>query len=197
MRLKVERFLLVTFLVASVISFGVPAFAKTTLQFWLMDQGWVYPDTLKSLAERFEAANPDIDVETTIMPGARFEETMVNHVLAGTAPDLAFFNRTRVIEWGAEGAFEALNQYLSDEVIADLNPTLLQEVTLKGDIWAAPLSFDMRGLMWNNRLLSEAGLDNVAGPQTLAELRDFTSKLTRKNQEGNIEQLGFFPYNNN
>lgn len=56
---------------------------------------------------------------------------------------------------------------------------------------------DVRGMYLNEDLFDEAGADSRVGPRDIAELDLMAAKLTKRNAEGVIAQLGFAPRGNN
>ncbi|MFN2156307.1 MAG: extracellular solute-binding protein [Anaerolineae bacterium] len=56
-----------------------------------------------------------------------------------------------------------------------------------------PWSCDIDALFWNKDLFQAAGLDPERPPQTMEELVEYAGKLTVRDEEGELGQVGFVP----
>ncbi len=146
----------------------------------------------QELIQRFQAANPDLELE--VLVGGN-EDRLRTMILSGTAPDVVHFDRYKVGEWAFNGLFQPIDQYLTG-----INPRMtflngpLQEALFKGRLYAIPTDTDIRGLFWNVAQLNESGLPGERGPQTWEELNDFARKLTRFKGDGTPERVGLVPW---
>ena len=128
-------------------------------------------------------------------------------VAGDASPDIIMFARNALSEWASRGAFQSLNKYLDEDVG---NPNVvypistnnvvqqaLDEVIYKNNIYGIPSSVDDRILYYNKNLFIREGLvdknGNAKPPRTWKELAEYAVKLTKKDEKGNIKQLGFIP----
>lgn len=71
----------------------------------------------------------------------------------------------------------------------DFYPSLLRSVSYQDEAIALPLSNSTLIMYYNEDALKEAGYSEP--PKTLDELVEYTEKLTKKDESGNITQYGF------
>ena len=64
-------------------------------------------------------------------------------------------------------------------------------VSVNGRMAAAPFSVSAMILYYNKNMFRDAGLDPEAPPKTIAELADYTEKLTTYNRDGSVDVYGF------
>ena len=69
-----------------------------------------------------------------------------------------------------------------------------------GKTWGVPFQRSTVVMYWNKEAFKEAGLDPSKAPQSWAELKDYATKLTKKDASGKVSQWGVqipssgFPY---
>lgn len=73
------------------------------------------------------------------------------------------------------------------------SPVYADVCTLRGQIWGLPTSSAAYALHWNKTLFRQAGLDPERPPRTIVELDEFSDRLTKRNANGEITQVGFLP----
>lgn len=134
------------------------------------------------LANKFNAANPDLQVKTTslLWPGI----VELNSALsAGTPPDIISLHAFRVPAYASKGALADLTPYLAEAGIDpnDILPKPREAVTYNGNIYAIPI--DVHGALWhiNLDLWEKAGLVGADGkpmlPTSLSEFEAACGKI--------------------
>ncbi len=63
----------------------------------------------------------------------------------------------------------------------------------EGRVWSLLTAPATIALHWNKALFEEAGLDPDRPPQSLEELKAFNEKLTKRDENGRLIQMGFLP----
>lgn len=137
---------------------GVPAAAgpaPAPLRFvWFTDG----PDlaAIQKLVAQFNAANPDVSVELSVLPYAELNQLLLTQAAAGNAPDLA-----RVTE--PARFFQYLldvRPYLSDKAFASaFIPFALKAVQGdRGELYGIPHDFTLNGPFVNVTLFKKAGV---------------------------------------
>ena len=124
-------------------------------------------------------------------------------VAGGTPPDVIFFDRYAVAEWAARGGFEPLDGFIArdfgsvDAFASRFYSPCWEEGKYKGKVYGIPNSVDNRALFYNKDMLKAAGLVDRNGepvpPRNWDELKDYAVKLTRYDDKGNMEVVGFAP----
>jgi ABC-type sugar transport system permease subunit/maltose-binding protein MalE len=75
--------------------------------------------------------------------------------------------------------------------LREFYPVSIAQSTFNGKVYGLPWVLSPKALLYNKRMFREAGLDPNRPPRTWDELRDYAIRLTRKNADGRITQLGF------
>jgi multiple sugar transport system substrate-binding protein len=155
-------------------------------------------DALAHIVEAFNAANPDICVKMTIVPGAETDVAkLLTSIRGGVAPDVYMADRFTVPQRAAEGVLAEL-----PADAAALGPQYLPfawaETQYKGKTYALPFDTDARALWYNKDLITAAGedpaqLDISKGPPTIAAVTAIADKISKKDASGNYDVMGWIP----
>jgi multiple sugar transport system substrate-binding protein len=90
----------------------------------------------------------------------------------------------------ANGKLLALNTPLKDwSGWTDISRNILNAGTVNGTLYAIMMP-DIKVLWYRTDLFKKAGLDPSHGPRTVAQLKDYAKKLTRRKGNGEIEMAG-------
>ncbi|RIQ30989.1 ABC transporter substrate-binding protein [Jiangella rhizosphaerae] len=139
----------------------------------------------EDLVERFEEAEPGIDVETTVLPVAEFAQTLSTQLSAGTAPELIFNQAPHTPD-----QVVALDDYLAqpnpyvegNEAWIDLfnqdyfGPDAPTARNAAGNYEFIPFNLVIVGVYYNADIMDEAGVE--APIETWGELMDACAAIT-------------------
>ncbi len=182
--------LLAVGLILSLGAWGLAA-EKTVIKYW---QGSFSPEDFDDigLIEKFEAANPDIDIQMEFLPG---ETTFVQKVMLGIAsgnmPDVLEGYIGRMSPWWYEGVVVPLDDTLTEEDLADYIPSILDLHRIDGNLFAFPRWINLRTWGGNKTLLERAGATLPEGVEwKRADFLDALDKVAA--MEGDIYPLVFF-----
>lgn len=139
----------------------------------------------EGLVERFEAAEPGIDVETTVLPLSQFQQTLSTQLSAGTAPELVFAQAPHTPD-----QVHSLTEYLDEpnpyaegnEKWVDLfdqgyfGPDSAKGTNAKGEREFVPLNMLILGVYYNQDILDEAGV--TAPIETWGDMLDACGAIT-------------------
>lgn len=75
-----------------------------------------------------------------------------------------------------------------DDVIGNYVPAAVAGTTLEGQVWGIPTEIDNYALLYNNRILSEAG---IGPPSSWDELLRSAKVLTKYDSDGTLQRAGF------
>ena len=151
------------------------------------------PAQLQGLFDKYGQAN-NVKVEVTA-PVA--DDKVLAGLTGSEPPDILILSGGDLVKsWNREGLIVPLDnlvlQYNID--VNDIYPApLAQCKDDKGHILCLPWGNDVYALFWNKDLFEEAGLDPEKPPKTMEELAQFADKLTKKDDTGNLSQVGFIP----
>ena len=163
------------------------------LTFWIRDfWGGDMPD---DIAAWFNDLDTGITVKWEL--GDFDENTKIMSALAaGNPPPVAHLGRWQIGDMAVRNAIVPFDDYIaqSDTFKWDNVWDRMQvDCTMFGKKWTVPLSTDTRAFFWNKRLVEEAGLDPEAPPTTWEQLLDAAPKLTKRDDGGRLDQIGFTP----
>ena len=169
----------------------------TVVKFWTNHEP---PDTdsFANIVNAFNAANPDICVKMTLVPGSETDITkLLTAIRGGVAPDIYDADRFTVPQRAAEGVLDAL----PDDVAALKSEHLefaWNETQYKGKTYAIPIDTDARALWYNKDLITAAGedpaqLDISKGAPTIELVTKIADKISKKDASGNYDVMGWMP----
>lgn len=141
--------------------------------------------------DAYEAEHPGVTVEHQQTAYGDFLQTILTSRVGGTAPDIYNVYAIWVPQLAAAGALEPPPQDMVDWITQTYSPATVGAATVNGQLWGIPTELSVYALIYNKKLLSEAGFD--APPKTWAELREMAQAITRTNDQGNID-LGGYAY---
>ncbi|MCG3125714.1 MAG: sn-glycerol-3-phosphate-binding periplasmic protein UgpB [Phycisphaerae bacterium] len=124
---------------------------------------------------------------------SNIEQRLLIATAGGDPPDLAGLIDSRVPQYAAQNALLPLDDLVRDAAIdlELLKPIWLELGRYDGKLYALPSTPFTIALYYNRTLFRQAGLDPDRPPQTIAELDQAVERLTRRDEQGKITQLGF------
>jgi multiple sugar transport system substrate-binding protein len=151
------------------------------------------PEQLQELLDRYGYSS-DVPVRVT----TRVDSDDLLEALAGTEqPDLVILSSNdRVAFYDEQGLVESLDQWIraSGIDLDDIYPAPLGQCKSQdGTYLCLPWGCDIDALFWNKDLFKAAGLDPERPPQTMEEMVEYASKLTVRDEQGELSQVGFIP----
>lgn len=155
---------------------------------------------------KFEEMHPDVKLVLSTT-GGRMDEQKLMCAIAGDAPpDVVNQDRFSVGGWAARGAFIPLDDFIERDRARgdkwairaeDFYPACWNEAVYKGKVYAIPNTTDDRILYYNEDILRREGYvdknGNVVPPKTWDELKAYAVKMTKRDEQGRITQIGFVP----
>ena len=176
------------------------AFAKTTVTVWVP---WGGPDgdAIFNAAKEFNGTQDEIEVKPTMVSGAGLDAggagRFMTAVASGMPPDL-------ILYWGNEtipGLAKNNAIMPLDDLMAKtgLNPSAFNAAAFGsmmygGKAYGVPEMINARMLYINTDHAVAAGLDPQNPPKTLDELNTWSDKMTKREADGKITQMGFIPW---
>jgi multiple sugar transport system substrate-binding protein len=189
---------LLTLVTILLVSFGAAAQDQVTVNLWMHDHPPRVPLDEEKIAA-FEAENPDINVEYTVVPAPEWATTIATAMASGAGPDLFnvdsfsigdFFVNGNLVPVDAEAAGFADQQAIYDSYAG--GEAMLGGATFGDQLYALPTEWSAYGCYTNNALWEAAGLDPVEDfPETWEEMRDVAEQLTVRDANGAITQRGY------
>lgn len=155
-----------------------PKAEPVKLSFWYNWEG-ANGDIMKELIDRFNTANPDIQVEGVFQPYADIMTLFQTSIAGGTTPDMAALDLILVPQLVETGAVASLDEYIAKDAntkLDDFYPLLANYDVMNGKRYALPVSTNNMQLIWNKDLFTKAGLDPEKAPATWEEMQAMAEK---------------------
>lgn len=177
-----------------------------TLQVWTPNSSTTDMEAQRKIADLFEEENPGVDVKFVAKPGTGGSDAtaIINAVRGGEPPDLFVVDRFTTAQQASIGLLTNLQPFI-DADDKDL-PNKFQdfaraESTYQGDMYSLPLDTDVRGLIYNKKVLRDAGvdldqLDPANGPITIDQMMRIAERVNETNENGNYTRMGIIPWTN-
>ncbi len=151
------------------------------------------PEQLQSLFDRYSQSD---GVPVRVTTRVRSDDLL--EALAGTEPpDMVILSSGDLLEsYNQQGLVEPLDRWIEATGVdlADIYPAPLEQCRgLAGAYLCLPWGCDIDALFWNKDLFEAAGLDPERPPQTMEEMIEYANKLTLRNEDGALDQVGFIP----
>lgn len=184
-------------LLASAMQVMAPAASAETVRMWtfLNPEGTSPRElALKEIIERFETANPEIDVVVEPQVWDQMTPKFLAAHGAGNAPDIIWVVTDLLGEALNSGALADLNPlFLNDwdpEAIAERQDGYWERCAFEGGVHCLFHSRNYYGVIYRKDYLAEAGID----PDTLTDWPTFieaAKELTVRDESGNVSRWGF------
>lgn len=158
---------------------GTPPTAKTKISFLAMEYDTNTRPFMQRLEEKFEAANPDIDLRIEVIDWNAGFQKLSTLISANNAPDLANIATLWLPELVNLGVVEPLDGFLSEQMRERFIPKTLRGAAYEGKLYGLPIAVSARALYCNTKLLADAG---AKVPTNWDELLDAARKCTNRDK---------------
>ncbi|WP_153462912.1 ABC transporter substrate-binding protein [Sediminibacillus terrae] len=166
---------------------------KVELDFWTFWGSETRRPMIEKLIEDFNNSQDEIVVKHTYVPWGDIWTKNLAAIAAGDPPDVIVNDIRTVKIRASNNQVEDLSEWVDDDLKDSFYPHLWDAVTYNDKAYALPFTTDTRMLFYNKDAFREAGLDPDKPPRTWEELKEYSDKLTVKNDDGGYEQVGYYP----
>ncbi|MEV6908369.1 extracellular solute-binding protein [Amycolatopsis sp. NPDC051071] len=146
---------------------------------------------------RIELADKVIAPATVKIGGSAFDaQQFLAAVAAGSPPDIVYLDRQLLGTYAARGTLAPLGECVRDSQVrmAEFREAAVAEVTLRGQLYGLPESYNNRLIMVNDAVVRQAGADPAeVGTADRAKLATLTRTLTGRDGGGALTRIGFDP----
>ena len=148
---------------------------------------------MQAIVDKFNQSQNRIWVEMTTI--SRIDQRFLMSVAGKHPPDVAGLQAFMIPNFAEKGALRKLNELARKYNIekGDYIPVFWDLGCYRGELYALPTTPVTLALHYNKTLFREKGLDPEKPPRTLEELNRMAEKLTRYDENGKIEVIGFSP----
>lgn len=152
-----------------------------TLTVWQTYNDEEHP-VFKEIVARFEASHPGVTIEVVRLPFAGAEPKIQTALTTRTEPDIARVDVSFLPKLASKNALLALDEYVSQEYLADIFPVALQSCMYDGQLYGLPDQTNGLCLFYNREMFRAAGLDPDRPPATWDEVITYGKRLTDKDE---------------
>ena len=150
-------------------------------------------DTLKSLVDRFNSSQNDVRVNLVYQGNAediltKLLATLGTNNVPAVAQLLDVYTQLMV----DSGEIVPVQNFIDreDYDLSDYEPRAVEYYTLQGKLQSMPFNVSTNILFYNKNAFRDAGLDPEKPPATLDEVRQYSEKLLRRDDAGNVVRSG-------
>lgn len=136
-----------------------------------------YSDNTKAewqdIIKDFEAANDGITVKLDVQSWNDINTVIKTKVQAGEQPDI--LNIDAFAGFATDGLLYPVKDVVSADVLADFQPSFVENASIDGTQWGMPFIASARALFYNQDIFAQAGV--TAPPKTWAEFEAAAQKI--------------------
>lgn len=157
-------------------------------------------DFLVSKAEEYSEVNPDVHITVEQIPWDDYIGTkMATAFASGEGPDIFEVYPGSVLKYADAGILMPLNDYLTEEQLADFSEASIESVTVSDQIVAIPFEIEPLALYYDIDKFEEKGLEPpttwdemIEAAQALAE--DDCAGITIETTKGGHQDFQWYPW---
>jgi arabinogalactan oligomer / maltooligosaccharide transport system substrate-binding protein len=145
-----------------------------SLMLW---HGWTgaEADTLNNdILPAWQEANPNVSIETLAVPFDQLKNKYQTEAITGGGPDLLIGPLDWVGELAAAEVIQPLDGLVAETVLENYVPSTLEALTVDGQLYGLPESFEAIALFYNMSLVPEP-------PTTTAEMDEMAAQIAADN----------------
>lgn len=153
---------------------------------------WGEESVLNPMQARFDEymkLHPNVTIEYQTVTFDQLLAKIITGRAAGISPDVYHFYNL----WMPEFVKGGMLAVPPEEVIADIRANYgagsIQAVTYSGQIWGYPTEVNTYQLIYNKKILEEAGYYNP--PETWDELKEMACEISEVDASGTVTRAGF------
>ncbi len=153
------------------------------LTYWT---GTWHETLLPELMVKFNEKYPNIKIKAEYFPWDGMADKYTVALQSNSGPDLMNLAYIWILPYATMGKLENLNSYIdkSKTDLSDFFTGALNAGQKDGNTYALPYRTEGIALLYNKDMFKEAGLDPEKPPETWAQLREYSKKLTNNNVAG-------------
>lgn len=161
--------------------------SKTTTKTKLQVMSWwdiTKSKSLQQLKEKFEAANPDIELEFTMI-GSNYGDKIFT-ILAGggNVPDVMMLAMDLIPKFAKADRILPLDQYITQDYKDSLYPNVLKALTVDGKVYGVARDVSPMVMYLNTDLFKASNVEIPKDTWTVDDFIETAKKLTKNGQWG-------------
>jgi multiple sugar transport system substrate-binding protein len=150
-------------------------------------------DAMHAVVDDFNRSQDHVFVDMLTISAV--DEKLLLATAGGVPPDVAGLWSANLASFADRQVLLPLDDCLRRDHItrADYIPAYWDLCEYRGHMYALPTTPGSLALHWNKKLFREAGLDPERPPRTIEELDAYAARLTKRDANGRVVQMGFMP----
>ncbi|HZG65974.1 MAG TPA: sugar ABC transporter substrate-binding protein [Herpetosiphonaceae bacterium] len=152
---------------------------QVTITYGMWDQ--TQQESMQKVADAFEQANPNIQVEIQLVPWAQYWDNLKTAAAGGELFDVFWMNGPFFPFYASRGLLLDLTPYMEggDFDAAKHPASILETYTFECKLYSGPFYFDTIGLFYNKDLFDAAGIPYPDASWDWNKLREVAGQLTK------------------
>ncbi len=170
---------------------GQAPVAGVTVEVWAHAGQASERRTLQAQVAQFNAAHPGLRIHLTLIPEGSYNAQVQAAAVAGQLPDLLEFDGPFLYAYVWQGRLQPLDRLLPAALQRDLLPSIVQQGTYVGRLWAVGTFDSGLGLYADRDKLRRAGvrIPTLQHPWNLREFGAVLDRLARFDPDGQVLDL--------
>jgi sn-glycerol 3-phosphate transport system substrate-binding protein len=169
-----------------------PASGLTDINFWHSEVA-ANEEAINALADRFNASQNEVRVHPLFQ--GTYEDAMaklVGSLNTGNVPAVMLPGDSYTQMMIDSGAVAPMQDFVERDGydLSDLDPKGTETFTVQDKLWAIPFAMEFPLLYYNKATFREVGLGPEKPPQDLEELRQYSEKILKRDDSGNVVRSG-------
>jgi ABC-type glycerol-3-phosphate transport system substrate-binding protein len=150
-------------------------------------------EAMRKVVEAFNRSQDRIFVD--MLTVSEIDRKLLLATAGGVPPDVVGLWSANLSAFADRQALLPLDDRLKRYGITrrDYIPAYWDLCEYQGHMYALPTTPGSLALHWNKKLFREAGLDPERPPRTIEELDQYSQRLTKRDRNGRLVQVGFMP----
>ncbi len=163
---------------------------KVTIEYWQYDYKSKV-ELMTQLIKEFQDKNPNIEVKQVNFPYEQYNEKVAASVSAGKGPDLINLYYGWLPKYVDSGYLQPLPQdaFPAATIEKEFFP-VVKAGQMDGKYYILPTAVRTLAMLYNVDLFKQANI--ATPPKTWEELVDSAKKLTKRDANGQLQQVGFY-----
>ncbi|MDR6868121.1 ABC-type glycerol-3-phosphate transport system substrate-binding protein [Microbacterium resistens] len=112
----------------------------------------------KEIVDAWNKDHPDVTVEIVQAPTDSLDDKLTTQFAGGVAPDIIHYEVLGIVPFARDGYLADLTGLLDKKTMDDIDPGVLESVTVDGQIIGAPTELQTYVVFANKKLLDAAGV---------------------------------------
>jgi putative chitobiose transport system substrate-binding protein len=173
-----KRFLLLILAFISITCSSKKDFIE--IEFWTLHLSPTFDNYFNELIKRYETENPEIKIKWVDIPYDAAIQKLLSSIIAGNPPDVINLSSDFLSKFESINALVDLKTLYPIDTFKIFLPNALENCTINNKIVALPWYLNTYILIYNKKLLKDAGFSEKNLPKTFDELIEFIKEYKRQ-----------------